>query len=254
MEADMVTGIAAPATAERVHTVSAQADTAHVVSDGAPPVASRAHHLFSCGHFAFTVPNRSALSAMPVGTPVVIELLDHVGPATDESVRSLVWIRARIGEVPASGVRRVLDAIASANPKPALLDVGHRDRLLMCTVDSAVFADAGGADAVGRPALRDAHPDPFCHQEAAWVEHLQRRHPEMVERLRLHLPRGMRRGRLRLLGLDRYGLQVRVDRPEGRWDVRVPFPRPVDDAAALSKALRALMDCPLRRGLHRRLS
>lgn len=248
----MVTGGAVPTTAERVRTVCARADTARLVADGAPPVDSPAHHLFACGHFALTVHNRSALSEMPAGTPVVIELLDHVpGPAV-ESVRALVWIRGRIRQVAPSQVRAVLDAIAATNPKPALLDVGHRDRLLLCDVDSAVFADATGADSVDRSALLEARPDPFWHLESAWVQHLQHRHPDLVERLRLRLPRGMRRGRLRILGIDRYGLQVRVDGPDGRWDVRVAFLQPATDGAALSRALRSLMGCPFNRGLQKR--
>lgn len=250
----MVTGAAVPTTAERVRTVCARAQTARLVADGAPPEASPVHHLFPCGHFALTVDNRSALlrSTVPAGAPVVIELLDHVPGPGDEAVRALVWIRGRMREVAPCRVRTVLDAIAAADPKPALLDVGHRDRLLICAVESAVFADATGADAVDRSALLESRPDPFCHQESAWVQHLQHRHPELVERLRLHLPRGIRRGRLRLLGLDRYGLQVRVDGPDGRWDVRVPFLSPAADGAALSRALQSLMGCPLNRGLQKR--
>lgn len=248
----MDTGAAVPTTAERVRTVCARGDTAHLVADGAPAVTSPVQHLLPCGHLALTLHDRSALSTMPADTPVVIELLDRVPGAPDESVRALVWIRGRLRPVAPSQVRAVLDAIAATNPHPALLDVGHRDRLLVCDVESAVFADATGADVVDRSELLAARPDPFCHLESAWVQHLQGRHPELVDRLRLHLPRGMRRGGLRLIGLDRYGLQVRVDGPAGSRDARVPFPRPVADGDGLAKALRSLMGCPFNRGLQKR--
>ena len=251
-EADVITGAVEPAAAERVRTLCAQAETAHLFADGAPPAFSPAHHLFPCGHVALTVDAESALSAIAAGTAVVIELLDP-GPApTGRSARGLVWIHGRMTTLAPAEVRQVLDGMAAANPDPALLDVGHRARLLMCTVDSAVLADANGAEAVDRAALLAARPDPFCHVESLWVRHIHRDHPDMVERLRPHLPRGLRRGRVRLLGLDRYGLRVGVEVPEGRRDVRVPFPRPVDDSAALSRALRYLTACPFSRGLHRR--
>jgi hypothetical protein len=248
----VVTGAAVPTTAERVRTVCARAQTARLVADGAPTVASPVHHLFACGHIALTVHSRSAHAAMPAGTPVVIELLDHGPDPGDEAVRSLVWVRGRLRHIEPFRVCAVLDAIAAASPNPALLDVGHRDRLLLVSVQSTVFADATGADSVDRSALLEARPDPFCHLESAWVQHLHDRHPELVERLRSQLPRGMRRGRLRLVGLDRYGLQVRVDGPDGRFDVRVPFARPVADGAALARALRSLMGCPFNRGLQKR--
>jgi len=260
--AEVVTSDARPATAERVRTVCARAATAYVVADGAAPVNTLVHHLLPRGDFALTIRDGSALAARPTATAAVLEFLDHAPPGhdhddrsgrADRSVRALVWIRGRIRSATPAEVRPILDAVAAANPDPALLEVGRRDRLMMLTVDSAVLADATGAEAVDRSAVARARPDPFCHLESAWVQHLQLRHPDLVERLRLHIPRGMRSGRLRLLGIDRYGLQVRVDGPEGSRDSRVPFFSPVADVASLGRALRSLMGCPLDRGLHKKL-
>jgi len=244
------TGI--PVTAERVRSMCARTGTAHLVADGASPVFSPVHHLFACGHFAFTVDRRSILSTMTAGAPVVIELLDHTPTMADESVRALAWIQGRLTDIVPSEVPRIVDAIATVKPSPDLLDVGHGHQLLMCTVDSAVFADASGADAVDRAALLTARPDPFWQVESAWLQHLQIHHPDNVERLRRHLPRDARRGHLKLLGLDRHGLQVRVERPEGYRDIRVPFWRPATDGETLARALRLLMGCPFNRGLHSR--
>lgn len=245
-----------PTAAERVRTVCARAAAAQVAGCAgesvADPVPCPVHHLLEDGSFALTVHNRSALAAAGAGSPVVVELLDRAPTAGDEAVRSLVWIRGRAHRPSPAEIPQVLDAIAARHPHPALLDVGHRDTLLVVSVESIVFADTTGAENVDRRAVLAAHPDPFCHAEFAWVHHLQQHHPEMVERLRLHLPRRQRQGRIRLLGLDRYGLTVRTEGPKGNWEARVPFLMPVSDDATLSRALRALMACPFGAGLRPR--
>jgi len=44
------------------------------------------------------------------------------------------------------------------------------------------------------------------------------------------LPTGLRRGRVRPLGLDRYGVGLRVENDEGDHDVRLAFAEPVENA------------------------
>lgn len=242
-----------PTLAERVRTVCARSTRAQVVADGRPPVVCRVHHLLPDGFLALTVGNGSQLPASTV-SPVVVELLDHGASAAGESVRALVWISGQMQPAAASEVRPLLDAIARTNPDPALLDVGHDDLLLVLAVDSIVFADATGAAIVDHPTVLAARPDPFCQVERAWVHHLQHHHPDMVERLRLRLPRGTRRGRIHLVGLDRFGLQVRIEGPEGYRYHRIPFFTPVADDAALCRALRSLMAHPSTHGLRTRSS
>lgn len=245
-----------PTAAERVRTVCARAAaaqvTGHTGRSVADPVPCPVHHLMADGSFALTVDNAASLATAAADSPVVVELLDRAPNPSEEAVRSLVWIRGRAHRPTASGTRKLLDAIATQHPHPALLDVGHRDTLLVVAVESIVFADTTGAENVDHNAVLSARPDPFCHAEFAWVHHLQQHHPEMVERLRLHLPRRQRQGRIKLLGLDRYGLTVRTEGPKGRWDARVPFLVPVNDDATLSRALRALMACPFSNGLRPR--
>ena len=74
----------------------------------------------------------------------------------------------------------------------------------------------------------------------------------MVERLADRLQTRPRRGRVRPLGLDRYGVRLRVEAEDGDHDVRLPFTKPVDDVAALGRAIRVLMGCPFLNGLRAR--
>ena len=67
------------------------------------------------------------------------------------------------------------------------------------------------------------------------------------------LPTRLRRdGDVRPLGIDRYGMRLRVESAEGDSDVRLPFRKPVDDIVGLGQAIRVLMGCPFVNGLRAR--
>jgi hypothetical protein len=97
-----------------------------------------------------------------------------------------------------------------------------------------------------------AQPDPFCEFESAWLCHLDSDHPEVLARLAGKLPAPLRRGRVRPLGLDRYGVRLRVEGSDGDHDVRLPFGEPVQDVPGLGRAIRLLMGCPFVNGLRAR--
>ena len=180
-------------------------------------------------------------------------------------MRSLVWIQGSLRDVPLAEVPGLLDLIATSDPNPALLQVnsGHRRpkaesapgtryALMLLEIESVVVADATGAESVALSALLGASPDPFCAMESCWLQHLESAHGEVVERLASRLPTTLRRGRVRPLGLDRYGVQLRVEGDDGDHDVRLPFAKPVDDVTGLSQAIRVLMGCPFLNGLRAR--
>ena len=54
------------------------------------------------------------------------------------------------------------------------------------------------------------------------------------------------------MGLDRYGVRLRVEGQDGDHDIRLPFVRPVDDVQGLGQAIRVLMGCPFVNGLRAR--
>ncbi|KLI04095.1 MULTISPECIES: DUF2470 domain-containing protein [Mycolicibacterium] len=260
--------IATPTTAERIRSACARGGGAMVAVEGIEPVASPVHHLLDDGSFAVTVPETSplagmAMSAGSAGVQAVLEMTDYAPLPLREPVRSLVWIRGRLQHVPSAEVAALLDLVATENPNPALLQVNsaaaangeHDDdnyTLMRLEIESVVVADSTGAEAVGLGALLQARPDPFCAMESGWLQHMESSHRDVVERLATRLPVTLRQGRVRPLGLDRYGVQLRVENEHGDHDVRLPFPKPVDDVTGLSQAIRVLMGCPFLNGLRAR--
>lgn len=245
-----------PTTAERVRSACVRAGGAMLAADGAPPVGTPVHHLLPDGSFAVTVAEDSAIAIAAAGSAdgvaAVLELTDYAPIPLREPVRSLVWIRGRVHEVDAASVRQLLDAIAAEHPNPALLEVGAGHVLLLLVVESVVVADSTGAEPVRLGALLAAQPDPFCDLESAWVCHLEADHPEVMSRLACKLPVALRKGRVRPLGLDRYGIRLRIEGFDEDHDVRLPFAAPVRDVTGLGKAIRALMGCPFVNGLRAR--
>jgi hypothetical protein len=263
----------APTTAERIRSTCVRAGGALLAVDRTEPFTTPLHHLLDDGSFAVAVPVGGAMAAHmdncdARGAQAVLELADYAPLPLREPVRSLVWIRGRLQHVPLPSVHGVLDRIAAEQPHPALLQVqtaesgpwaGRVDaddcyRLLRLEVKSVVVTDASGAEAVEVAALLAARPDPFCAVESCWIQHLDTAHQDVVARLASQLPARLRRGDVRPLGLDRYGVRLRVESADGDRDVRLPFPKPVDDVTSLNQALRVLMGCPFVNGLRARRS
>lgn len=259
----------APTTAERIRSACVRAGGAMLAVEGLEPAPTPVHHLLGDGSFAITVPVGSVpaatvVSAGTAGVQAVLELTDYAPLPLREPVRSLVWIQGRLRDVAIGEVPGLLDLIATTDPNPALLQVDSgltgsaeagpeiRYALMRLEIESVVVADATGAESVAVSALLGASPDPFCAMESCWLQHMESAHRDVVDRLASRLPSTLRRGRVRPLGLDRYGMQLRVEGDDGDHDVRLPFAKPVDDVTALSQAIRVLMGCPFLNGLRAR--
>lgn len=258
-----MTTAVAPTTAERIRSACVRAGGAMLAVEGVDPTSTPVHHLLDDGSFAITVPSDGILAGMATaagaaGVQAVLEMTDYAPLPLREPVRSLVWIRGRLHGVPDGEVAALLDLIATENPNPALLQVNSdsaadtRYVLMRLEIESVVVADSTGAESVGLSALLGARPDPFCAMESCWLQHMESAHRDVVDRLATRLPMPLRRGRVRPLGLDRYGVQLRVEGDDGDHDVRLPFAKPVDDVTGLSQAIRILMGCPFLNGLRAR--
>ena len=254
---------AAPTTAERIRSACVRTSGAMLAVEGVDATATPVHHLLDDGSFAITVPSNGMLAdtvadAANAGVQAVLEMTDYAPVPVREPVRSLVWVRGRLYGVPVDAVAALLDLIAAVDPNPALLQVNlefdeeSSSTLMRLEIESVVVADSTGAESVAVSALLGAQPDPFCAMESCWLQHLESAHREVVDRLASRLPATLRRGRVRLLGLDRYGVRLRVEAEDGDHDVRLPFPQPVDDVTGLSQAIRVLMGCPFLNGLRAR--
>jgi Protein of unknown function (DUF2470) len=256
--------MATPTTAERIRSACVRAGGAMLAIEGHEPTESPVHHLLADGSFAITVPVNHAYAvetADTSGVQAVLEMTDYAPLPLREPVRCLVWISGRLHSVPAPEMPALLDLIASEDPNPALLQVNSGDSridgedcytLMRLEIDSVVAADATGAESVGVSALLGARPDPFCAMESGWLQHMEAAHGDVVDRLASRLPIALRRGRVRPLGLDRYGVRLRVEMADGDHDVRLPFAKPVDDVTGLGQAIRVLMGCPFLNGLRAR--
>jgi hypothetical protein len=258
----------APTTAERIRSTCVRAGGALLAVDSAEPLTTPLHHLLADGSFAVGVPLGGPVAEQVVdcgaaGAPAVLELADYAPLPLREPVRSLVWIRGRLHQVSPCAVSRLLDLIAAEHPHPALLQVqtpgsgpvadGDIQYLLArLEIESVVVTDATGAEAVDAAALLAACPDPFSALESCWIKHLDTAHRDVVARLAARLPARLRRGDVRPLGIDRYGMRLRVESAEGDRDVRLPFRKPVDDIVGLGQAIRVLMGCPFVNGLRAR--
>lgn len=246
-----------PSTAERVRSACARAESAALAIEGSDPVITSMHHLRSNGEVVLAVPNDSVSTAIAwqssrAGVPAVLELTDHAPLSLREPVRSLVWLRGELRPVPESLMRSMAGAVAAEHPHPALLDVGHTTSLLRLILTSSVVADSTGAEPVSVETLLEAQPDPFWEMETSWLQHLDEDHSDLVSQLARRLPPSLRQGRVRPLGIDRYGIRLRIESEYGDNDVRLGFAEPVDDSMGLSRALRVLAGCPFLNGLRAR--
>ena len=256
---------AAPTTAERIRSACLKAGGALLAVENEDPVAAPVHHLLRDGTFAVTLPveRGGEGGCLVAGSQALLELADYAPLPLREPVRSLVWVRGRLHPVPPTAVSQTLDLIASECPNPALLQVDTpqsrpsspndtRYALLRLEIDSIVVTDATGAEPVRVADLLAARPDPFCEIESSLLWHLDKAHGDVVARLVSRLPAQLRRGQVRPLGLDRYGVRFRVEGDDGDHDIRLPFHKPVDDMTGLSQAIRVLMGCPFINGLRAR--
>ncbi len=259
----------APTTAERIRSACVRAGGALLALENGKarqdPVATPVHHLLHDGSFALALPaDQQAETDHPVsGSQALLELTDYAPLPLREPVRSLVWVRGRLQEVHPAAITETLDLIAAEWPNPALLQVdtprcapcaGEEPRytLLRLEIASIVVTDATGAEPVSVEDLLAARPDPFCEIESSLLWHLDTAHSDVVARLVSRLPAPLRRGQVRPLGLDRYGVRFRIEGKDRDHDVRLPFHKPVDDMTGLSQAIRVLMGCPFINGLRAR--
>jgi Domain of unknown function (DUF2470) len=245
----------APSAPERARTIAARGGRAAVLPGSDEEAASGArtvpmlHHVHATGVatmlFRDNDPLVEAATQAPRGeVTAMLELADTAPVPLREPVRGLLWITGWLRALTGEQVRAAVLEVVESKPDPRLLDAGHSATVLRLTPASMVIADAEGTSSVRPSEFGEAEPDPFHQYEDQWLRHLELSHRDVVELLSRHLPENLRGGHVRPLGLDRFGLRLRVEAVEGDHDVRIAFAHPVTTPKELSGELRRLMGCP----------
>ncbi|MFD1152365.1 DUF2470 domain-containing protein [Saccharothrix hoggarensis] len=238
----------APHPAERARTIAARGGRAALLpSDGADSrITPVLHHVHANGDATIVLPDEHPLveSARRGEVTAMLELADQAPVPLREPVRGLLWITGWLRTLDADEARETALRVADARPDPRLLDVGHGASALTLAPASLVVADAEGTTSLRPELFAQAEPDPFAAHEDHWLRHLELSHRDVVGLLGQHLPDHLKGGHVRPLGLDRFGLRLRVEMADEDHDVRIAFSRPVATAQELAVELRRLMGCP----------
>jgi hypothetical protein len=182
----------------------------------------------------------------------MLELADRAPVDLREPVRGLLWITGWLWLPEPRAARRMALQVADVHPHERLLELGHGATLVRLDPGSAVLADGDGSAALTPVDLAAARPDPFCRMEDHWLRHLEEVHPEVLVALARHLPPELalcRGAQVRPLGVDRYGVRLRVEAPDRDHDVRLAFDSEVATPEALREQLNRLVGagrCPHR--------
>jgi hypothetical protein len=214
--------------------------------DDADRIEPHLHHVHADGAVTVLLPDDHPLVTLATGTDVatMVELADRAPVALREPVRGLLWIIGWLSALSGPAARREALAVAEDLADSRLLDVGHGMTVLRLTPVSLVLADGEGTSSLRPTEFGSARPDPFCRHEDHWLRHLELAHRDVVGMLTRLLPDHLRGGHVRPLGLDRFGLRLRVETPDGDHDVRLAFSEPVDTPGALGSQLRRMVGCP----------
>ncbi|MCT2586634.1 DUF2470 domain-containing protein [Actinophytocola gossypii] len=229
-----------PGADERARTIAARGPATLLPPGQQERVAPLLHHVHADATVTVLLPDGHPLA----GEVTVVELVDLAPVPLREPARGLLWITGRLAALPEPDARARAVELAAEKPDPRLLDLGHGATMLTMEPLSMVVADPDGTHPLTPAAFAEAEPDPFCHQEAGWLRHLELSHTDVLHTLRRHLPADLRGGDLRPLGLDRLGLRLRVELIDGDHDVRLAFERPITTQRELSVELRRMVGCP----------
>jgi hypothetical protein len=249
-------GPAAPNAAERARTIAARRGHCSLLpaAEFALKVVPLLHHVHHDGTATVLLADRHPLVSAAWQAPrgeltVVLELADPAPVRLREPVRGLLWVTGWLRALDRDGARAAAVALAEQQPDPRVLDVGHGATVLRLSPVSLVIADAEGTRSMLPSEFAAADPDPFYLLEDNWLRHLDLTHRDVVGLLARHVPDALRGGHIRPLGLDRFGLRLRVESTREDHDVRLAFSRPVSTTQEVAAELRRLVGCPFLAGV-----
>jgi hypothetical protein len=205
-----------------------------------------AHATTGTGTTYVLVPTGGEVDAALAGSDdltAVLMVSDRAPVPLRDPVRAQLWLSGWLTRVHPAARRGAALAFAETRPVGPLLDVGDGTTLLRLDVAEVVLREGDRCTEVGPQDFAAARPDPLAGVEARMLRHLDRDHPEALALLGSRIPPAELGPRhvVRPLGLDRFGYRLRIERPAGRRDLRVPFPRPLTCPGQLQAATRQLL-------------
>jgi hypothetical protein len=222
-----------PGPAERARTVAGR-HGATVCAAGVEGSRVLAHAVTDADQVLVAVPTdgdlvRAVVSAPESDLSALVMVPDHAPVPVRRPVRAQLWLSGWLAPVPARDERAAVLAFADVRPTEVLLDVGRSVTLLRLDLAEVVLGEGGPVLEVSPLEFLAARPDLLAALETDHLTHLDGDHQEFLDLLGGLLPAGSigPDDVLRPLGLDRFGFRLRVERPGGHQDVRVPFGRPL---------------------------
>ncbi|MFF1452177.1 DUF2470 domain-containing protein [Streptomyces sp. NPDC058274] len=210
-----------PTAVERVRSILAAAHSLTVVSDGRHTEVRRLEDTGTMGHFHLHAPFEGTGTRSGERIPVRLELTDIAPtPVRDR-------LRARV----------TLTGLLAAPYDP------EAEESTCVEFGQGVLEDAEGRAYVTLQELEATELDPLATVEAGMLSHLIDDHGELVPLL-LRLARPLPDiGVQRVLpvGIDRYGLTLRLEYRHTHRDARLPFKTPVDHIDHVGPQIHALL-------------
>lgn len=233
--------------AERARSAAARTAAALCVA-GREPSRPLAHAVTGEGRLLLLVPAGGEAAATVEASPgrdvsALLMVCDRAPVPLRDPVRARLWLSGWLTPVPPRDLRAAALEFAEVRPVGDLLDVGSGTALLRLDLAEVVLREGERCTEIGPGDFAGARPDPLLPVETRMLTHVDRCHPEVLTALVRLLPAGTvgRDDVVRPLALDRHGYRLRIERPGGHTDVRVPFPRPLTCAGQLHAATQLLL-------------
>lgn len=193
-----------------------------------------------------TDPLVSAMRQNPFGElPAVLGVLDPAPLPLREPVRGRLSLIGSIRLLDGKQAHDEVLTVAEQRPDSRLLEAGHGATVVRLSSTTLAVTDTDGSQPVHPDEFAAVRPDPFCLIEDEWLQHLEIAHRPLVDGLARHLPTELHGGQIWLLGVDTYGLRLRVETSDRDHDLRLLFPRPALDTQHLMAAVDRLLNHPL---------
>ncbi|GGK83110.1 hypothetical protein Ppa06_42180 [Planomonospora parontospora subsp. parontospora] len=235
--------VTAPPVPERVRTLAAAAVPTHVSLAGtAEPAWSARGGVDRAGRPVLLVLPGDPLHGMRDEPVVTVDLTASRSLGGVELSRGLLKVQGWAQAVPERELRETAIAIADRCPDEALFEVLERrdgPRLLRVDVGQVIYLTGPESGVLDAEEYLDAAPDPLTAEAERMVRHVNDAHRDRLSAA-LGALLSEPAGDVWLWELDRFGATVRSG-IEDPTLIRLPWPAPAGDTAALERALHCLL-------------